>query len=316
MKRGYWLVLVFGSMFLTACGLFNPRLPAGQIPHPTAHDHFIKAKGINYHYTEYPGEGDHVVLQHGFGASTYTWEALAVILNQKGYHVWALDLKGFGWSDKPLEADYDSVALMEDVNNWMEAVGLSDTLFVGNSLGGAIAVLLSQKYPWRIEKMVLIDAGGYPIKTPGVIKLARLPMSTFFAELIFGPWMIRQNLKEVLYNKEKVTDERVQEYYLRTCTQDGLAALIKTARAVDFSENNPVAAAAKDNPTRTLIIWGEEDQWIPLEIGYRFKKEMSNATLSVIPECGHIPQEEKPQETARLILDFIEGRSVEEIKSP
>ncbi len=312
MKRLFELIFLLWSVSLAACGLFNPKLPSGQMPAPTSHDHFVTVNGLNLHYTEYPGEGDHVVLQHGFGASTYTWEALAKILNQRGYHVWALDLKGFGWSDKPLESDYDAVALMEDVNNWMAAIGVSDAVFVGNSLGGAIAVLLSKKYPQRVEKMVLIDAGGYPMEKPTVIKLAQLPLSNFFAQLIFGPWMIRQNLNEVFYDKEKVTKEKVQEYYLRTCTQNGLAALIKTARSIDFDKDNPIAEAAQKNPTPTLIIWGREDQWIPLDVGRQFKKDMSNATMTIIEACGHIPQEEKPQETARLILEFVEGRSVED----
>lgn len=305
MKREYWIVWIAWMMILSGCGLFHRSLPSGQVPNPSPNDHFIKVAGVNYHYTEYPGDGANVVLLHGFAASTYTWEAMAKMLNQKGYHVWAMDLKGFGWSDKPLDADYSAVALMEDVNGWMAAVGLTETVFVGNSLGGAIAVLLSDAHPERISKMVLIDAGGYPFDPPTAIKLAQLPLSTFFAEMIFGPWMIRHNLKQVFHNKELVTDERVREYFQRTNSQNGVATLIRTGRSVDFSEENPIVHAAADNTTPTLIIWGEADQWIPLDVGRRFENEMSNAVLTVIPQCGHIPQEEKPEETARLILDFI-----------
>jgi pimeloyl-ACP methyl ester carboxylesterase len=299
--------------WLAGCGLFNPTLPPGKVkvPAPQGHDKFITLNDIRYHYTEYPGDGKPVVLLHGFASSTYTWEAMAPILNGKGYHVWALDMKGFGWSDKPLDAPYDAVALMEDVLRWMEALDLSRTVFVGNSLGGAIAVLLSERYPQRIDKLVLIDAGGYPVKPPAVIKMAHWPLAAWGAKIIFGPWMVRSNLKQVMHDPDKVTEEKVAAYYDRMCTKNALATQIKTARSVDFSENNPVAAAAKGNTTDTLIIWGETDQWIPLEIGYRFKNEMHNAALHVIAECGHIPQEEKPEETARLILDFIQDRPMD-----
>jgi pimeloyl-ACP methyl ester carboxylesterase len=312
MKTLLYFFLAAGIFCATGCGLFNQKLSSGQVPEPKAQDHFINVKGVDYHYTEYPGEGPNVVMQHGFASSTYTWEQVAQILNAKGYHVWALDLKGFGWSGKPLEAQYDAVSLMEDVNDWMQAVGLSQTIYVGNSLGGAIAVLLSQKHPQRVAKMVLIDAGGYPMEEPTVITLAKLPLSTFGVKIIFGPWFVRKNLKEVMFDDAKVTDERVMAYYERMCTENALATMIKIARAVDFSETSQIVASAKGNTTPTLILWGKEDQWIPLEIGHRFRADMLNATLSIIPECGHIPQEEKPEVTAQLILDFMEGRAIED----
>lgn len=311
--RNYLLVALWLSC-ATGCGFFNQKLPSGQVPEPASYDHYAKIGSVNFHYTEYPGKGAAVVLLHGFASSTYTWEQVAPILNQQGYHVWALDLKGFGWSDKPLDSQYDVMSLMEDVNQWMEALGLSQTIFVGNSLGGAIAVLMSQKYPERIDKMVLIDAGGYPIKKPLVIKLAQLPLSNLGVRIIFGQWFVRNNLKEVMFDDAKVTEERVTAYYKRMCTENALAAQIKVARAVNFDEPNPIIAAAKGNPTQTLIIWGKEDRWIPLEtVGYRFREDMPNAILQVIPECGHIPQEEKPEVAAQLILDFIEGRLLEDV---
>jgi pimeloyl-ACP methyl ester carboxylesterase len=309
-KNAVLLVLWLGCF--TGCGLFNPNLPSGTVPQPKGHDKFITVQNIRYHYIEYPGSGQPVVLLHGFASSTYTWEAVAPILNGQGYHVYALDMKGFGWSDKPVDSRYDVVSLMEDVNHWMEALDLSGTVFVGNSLGGAIAVLLSGQYPQRIDKLVLINAGGYPMEPPAVIKMAHWPMAGLWAKMFFGRWMVKRNLKETLYDPDKVTRQRIDAYYDRMCTKNALATQIKTARAIDFRKDNPVAAAARGNTTETLIIWGEEDQWIPLEIGYRFRKEMLITTLHVIPECGHIPQEEKPGETARLILDFIKGRQIDD----
>ncbi len=306
-----FLMLLF-LLMLCSCGFFSKTLPSGQIPDPAGYDHFTEIEGVRFHYTEYPGSGPDVVMQHGFSSSTYTWNKVAETLNRHGYHVWALDLKGFGWSDKPLDAQYDALSLMQDVNKWMAAVGLSKCIFVGNSLGGAIAVLLSDAYPERIEKMVLIDAGGYPIKRPMVIKLARLPLADWGVKVIFSSWFIRHNLKEVMYDDDKITEEQVNAYYDRMRTQNALAAQIRVARSIDFDEPNPIISAARDNPVPALIIWGEEDKWIPLEIGYHFRRDMANAVLYILPGCGHIPQEELPEQTAQLILDFIEGRPIED----
>lgn len=311
MKHLILLLVAFCLLNASGCGFFNQSLPSGQMPEPASYDHFVEIEGNRFHYIEFPGEGPHVVMQHGFASSSYTWEKVGRTLNEQGYHVWALDLRGFGWSDKPLDGQYDVLSLTKDVQQWMAAMGLSQTIFVGNSLGGAIAVLLSDIDPDRIQKMVLIDAGGYPMDRPMVITLARLPLAVWGAKLTFGRWYIRHNIKEVLYDDTKVTEGQVAAYYDRMCTKNALATQIKVARSVDFNDPNPIMSAAKDNPIPTLIIWGEEDRWIPLQVGYRFRQDMANATLSILPQCGHIPQEEKPGETAQLILDFIEGRPIE-----
>lgn len=119
-------------------------------------------------------------------------------------------------------------------------------------------------------------------------------------------------MKEVMFGKAKVTDERVNAYFQRMSTENALTAQIKVARSVNFNEPNPIIEAAKGNPTETLILWGREDRWIPLKVGYQFRLDMSRSILHIIPECGHIPQEEKPELTARLILDFIGGRPVKD----
>jgi pimeloyl-ACP methyl ester carboxylesterase len=288
----------------------------GEIPDKSGKDHILEVKGIQYHYTEYPGAGRTVVLIHGFAASTYTWEDSAKILNNAGFHVYALDLKGFGWSDKPLDSRYDVVALMEDVDDWMNTMKINKAVVVGNSMGGAITALLSKLHPNRVERMVLIDAGGYPMKLPMAIRAARLPLSAFFGKLWMGPWLVRMNMKEVMYDKSKVTDERVNAYFQRMSSENAMDTQILTAKAIDFSQRSLVMDANRSNKTKALIIWGKDDAWIPLDtVGMKFREDLVNSVISVIPECGHIPQEEKPEETAKLIIDFINDKPIKDDRS-
>lgn len=300
-------------VLFSGCGLFNKTIPAGVIPDQSPRDHWVDVKGVQFHYIEYAGTGRTVVLLHGFGSSTWTWEETATLLNKEGFHVYVLDLKGFGWSGKPLDSRYDVEALMEDVDDWMDKMQIRDAVVVGNSMGGAITVLLSRYHKNRVERMVLIDAGGYPMKLPFVIRMARLPLSSFFSNVTFGPWMIRMNLKQVMYDKTKVTDERVNAYYSRMCSENALKTQIITAREIDFSRDDLIQDATKNNKTKTLIIWGKNDTWIPLDtVGMRFREDLQNSIISVIPDCGHIPQEERPEETAKLISDFINDRPIED----
>ena len=294
-------------LLMSGCGLFMDRIPQGQIKSPTQLDHFINVAGVNYHYRSYPGDGEDIVLLPGFASSTYTWEALAPSLQADGHHVWALDMKGFGWSDKPRDAQYDPVTLMEDVNNWMAAMDLSNVILVGNSLGGAVTVLLALEHPERIKKMVLIDSGGYPMTPPLIIRMAQLPLSGSIMKLFFGRWTVRWNLKAVFYHKDRVTEEKVTAYYERMCTENALDAQTSVARSIDFDLFDHYIERVPQIASEALIIWGENDAWIPLENGYRFEKDLTNATMIVMPECGHMPQEEYPQETAQFITNFIEG---------
>lgn len=306
--------LVFlGMLCITVggCGLFMKEIPSGQILYPTANDHFIRIGGVNFHYQEYAGDGEDVLFLHGFASSTYTWEEVAACLQKEGYHVWALDMKGFGWSDKPEEGRYDPVTLMEEVNRWMEVIGLERVTIVGNSLGGGIAVLMILEHPEKVRRLVLIDAASYPIEKPLIVRMAQIPLSRLFAKLFFARWAVRWNLEEVFYHSDRVTGERIDAYYARMRTPGALDAQIRVARALDFGVFEKYARRIPDIDIRTLIIWGKEDKWIPVESGHRFREEIVSSVLAVIPECGHLPQEEHPLLTARLIGAFIEGKSME-----
>lgn len=311
-------LFLLGVVCLAAagCGLFVEEIPQGRIVSPAPQDHFVRVGDVNLHYREYPGDGGDVFLLHGFASSTYTWEEVAARLHERGFHVWALDMKGFGWSDKPGGARYDALTLMEEVNLWMETVGLDTVTFVGNSLGGAIAVLMALEHPDRVGGLVLIDAAAYPIRNPLIIRMAQMPLSRPIAKLFFGRWAVRWNLREVFHHPDRVTDEKIDAYYARMRTRGALDAQVSVARALDFAVFEKYAGRIPGIGVRTLIIWGRDDAWIPLESGLRFREEIVPSALVVIPECGHMPQEEYPGECARLIGDFAEGKAVVDFPGP
>ena len=291
---------------LQGCGLFRTKIPNGVILGQVPEDKYIMIDDVNYHYREYPGTGRDVFLLHGFASSTYTWEEMIPYLTKQGYHVWALDMKGAGWSDKPVNAKYDIFTLTQEVNRWMEVIGLKDVVFVGNSLGGAIAVLMAQEHPDKTGKLVLIDSAGYPIKKPFVIRMAKMPLAAEITKLFFGRWMVRWNLKEVFFNDDLITEEKIDAYYFRMCTDHILDAKVSLARSLNSEPDDSYIRRIADIKNQTLIIWGKNDEWIPLESGYQFKNDLSNSELVILPECGHIPQEEKPEQTAKIIINFIE----------
>lgn len=317
-RKWAWAVVMPLWLFNTAGrGLFVKSIPPGEILRRTPKDRFIETGGVRYHYTEYAGKGPVVELLHGFASSTYTWEKVAPYLNEAGYHVLALDMKGFGWSDKPKDANYDPYTLMQEVNQWMDAIGLKDVTFVGNSLGGAIAWLMALEHPEKVGRLVLIDAAGYPMQKPFIIRMAGSPLSGLVAKLFFCRLLVKWNLKQVYDHEDWITEEQVNAYYNRLRTENALDAQIAVARSLEVKQFEKYIKRISTIEKKTLIIWGVNDRWIPLEeVGYRFRRNLSNSRLVVIPECGHIPQEEHPEKCARLILDFIRDQPIEDSLRP
>ena len=306
MTTGCCFLALFLVAVLQGCGLFIKTIPKGEILGKAPEDKYIMIDDVNYHYREYSGTGRDIFLLHGFASSTYTWEKVIPYLTGQGYHVWALDMKGFGWSDKPEDAKYDTVTLMQEVNKWMDVIGLKDVVFVGNSLGGAIAVLMALEHPDKTDRLILIDSAGYPIKKPLVIRMAKMPFAGEITRLFFGRCVVESILKEVFFNDDMVTEEKIDAYFHRMSTENAVDAQTALARSFDFEALSSYTRRIPDIKNRTLIIWGENGEWIPLESGHKFRKDLSNSTLVILPECGHIPQEEKPEQTAKLIIDFIE----------
>ena len=163
-----WLFVMFLVMF-NGCGFCVKHIPPGQILYQTPCDNYVRmnvdVKDVNFHYLYYPGKSKtNIVLLHGFASSAYTWERM---INELGKlysqdpdnlpNIWAIDMKGFGWSDKPKGAKYDPFTLMEEVKQWIDLMNLKNVVFVGNSLGGGIAVCMAIKYPAVIDRLVLID---------------------------------------------------------------------------------------------------------------------------------------------------------------
>ncbi|MBN2178319.1 MAG: alpha/beta hydrolase [Deltaproteobacteria bacterium] len=306
-ERKVILVIFFLAvcLILSSCGVFMETIPAGKILSPESNDHFVTINDIRYHYREYPGAGTDILLIHGFGSSTYTWEQVAPILSDAGYHVWALDMKGFGWSDKPRGDDYDPVTLAKEVNTWLKVMGIERPVLVGNSLGGMIGIIMAVDHPENVDRLILIDAHGYHQKKPLIIRVMNSGLGAFVTKWTFGKWLVKGNLDMVFFDRKLVTDERIDAYYDRLRTEGARDAQTAVSRAIMEYATDPYIEKLSVISAPTLIIWGEEDHWIPVEHGYQFQKDIPGADLKVIPECGHIPQEERPETTAQLIQAFV-----------
>jgi pimeloyl-ACP methyl ester carboxylesterase len=262
----------------------------------------LPSVSYNIYYIERGTGPHHILLIHGFAAHSYTWNKLIDDLAHAGYHVWSLDLIGFGYSDKPFEAHYGLDLFTAQIEAFMEAMHLSSACIVGNSMGGGLALAMVIFHPNRVHSLVLIDAFIFPIKLPMYFAITN--MLGRFSKPFFGRMVVKRILKEVMFDPKKISEEQIEAYNLPYNMPGGREAFIRTLKNFDQKELNRLIPHFKKINIPMLIIWGEKDRWMPLSYYQRVTHTFPHAQKVLISQSGHIPQEECPQEVLEAILKF------------
>lgn len=257
------------------------------------------------HYIE-EGEGDkHLLFLHGFRAHTFTWKALIKPLVQNGYHVWAIDLIGFGLSDKPTQPIYTLDFFIDQIYAFMEGNGIEQAHLAGNSMGGGLALATAISHPEKVSSLTLLSPLGYPLELPLYLVLSRY-LSKFSAPFI-GPALVRYGLEQIVYHQEKITDDQVDAYSFPYRLPGGVDASAFTLQEFDNEKLVAMSRHYQEMRNPILVIWGEHDHLIPVDHYHHFVKDFPHADKKLIPCCGHIPQEEAPDEVLAAILPFLDN---------
>ena len=264
--------------------------------------------GVRINYYE-AGQGPPVILLHGFGSSAYSWRFLGPAL-AADHRVFTLDLKGYGLSAKPEDDKYAISDQADMVAEFIRTRDLRDLVVIGHSMGGGVSLMtyfkVREDEPARIKKMVLIDSAGYPQKMPWFIRLAGIPLLNSVGTQLLSPrFAAGLVLRKCYYHKEKITDEQIDAYAYYGSLPGGREAVVATAQQIVPEDIEAVIARYQTIKVPVLIVWGEEDEVVPVSVGKNFKRDIPNSELVILPQCGHIPQEEEPQETARIAKEFL-----------
>lgn len=272
----------------------------------------VQASGPVTLYKEVHGSGDPIVCLHGLGASLFTWRHFIAPFSQNNKLI-TVDFRGCGKSPKPNDTHYSIEEHANDVYNLIISENLTKLTLVGNSLGGAVALLVAirliEQDPTRLSRLVLVDSGGDNKSLPLHLKLLRsilgFPM-VYLAPSRLAAWMV---LKVCYYDKQKTTREQVEAYAGAIASPGGRNALLQTARQCIPQNFDEILAKLKNITVPTFILWGREDRIIPLKVGEQLHQVIPNSTLEVIEHCGHVPQEEKPDETIARLTKFLAATS-------
>lgn len=230
----------------------------------------------------------------------------------KAYRVFVVEMKGFGASPKPRDGQYRPQDQALLLHHLILQHDLRDLILVGHSLGGSILLLaalrLFEEDPSRLRKMVLVGAPVSPQPVSPFIRLAGRPwLGRILLRLTPSRFLVKTALKWAYFDESLVTRATVEAYAEPLRRRDGRYALALSARQVIPEDFKDLPPRFRKLTTPTLLLWGEEDPIVPLSAGKRAEGMLSNATLEILPKCGHMPQEEQPRESLELVVKFLEG---------
>ncbi|MGE3528980.1 MAG: alpha/beta fold hydrolase [Methyloceanibacter sp.] len=263
---------------------------------------------VNLYYEE-QGKGPPVLLLHGFGASTYTWRHIVPELAQT-HRVIAVDLKGFGQSDKPFDDRYSVSDQAELLAELIEAKDLRNLTIVGHSFGGGVALRLAldARLGGRISRLALLDSIAYQQEIPVFFRLLDVPVVSPVGVRMVPPLVQTRVALQIAYHDDsKIDPEEVEIYAAPLKTAAGKHAIVQSARQIVPADIDTLPQRFKTITLPTLILWCDHDRIVPLEIGIKLRRTLPNSTLRLVEGCGHMPQEEQPQSTLSLLKGFIGG---------
>jgi len=259
-------------------------------------------------YKEVYGSGDPILCLHGLGASMFSWRHFITPFSQNNKLI-LVDFKGCGKSPKPKDTHYSIEEHTDEIYKIIIEENLTSLTLVGNSLGGAVALLLAvrlrEQEPTRLSRLVLIDSAADKNYLPAHLKLVRSMLGMPVIYLSPSKLAAKIVLRMCYYDKKKITSEDVAAYASPIASRGGRHALLQTARQCIPANADELLAKVKTITVPTFILWGREDGIIPLKVGELLHEAIPNSILEVIERCGHIPQEEKPDETIARISSFL-----------
>ncbi|NEQ29781.1 MAG: alpha/beta fold hydrolase [Leptolyngbya sp. SIO4C5] len=270
------------------------------------------------------GEGQPLVLIHGFGASIGHWRKNIPVLAEAGYRVYAVDLLGFGESDKPA-LDYTLDLWRSLLQDFCQTHVQQPAVFIGNSIGGLLTLMMLAQHPQIAKAGVLLNcAGGLNHRPEELLLPLRIVMGAFtklVSSKVTGPFVfnrvrqkrrIRGSLQQVYRNRAAITEELVDMLYQPSCDPGAQKVFASIVTAPPGPKPEDLLPQIQQP---LLVLWGENDPWTPIK-GAEIYRQLSQddsrqprVTFQSIPQTGHCPHDERPEVVNPAILSWLAALS-------
>ena len=267
---------------------------------------FAPVNGVRIHYQEAGEENaPPIILIHGFISSNLIWSHVLQPLAQAGFRAIAPDLPGYGYSDKPADAQYTIDEQARAVIGLMNQLGIDQAVIAGTSYGGAVASIIALDYPQRVKKLILVGAvTNDDAKRKLLLRISCLPLIGDVATPLFlgSRWILRRRMEDMYRRMGRPINEKmVASRHHLLATAHTHRAMIRTARRWSANRIEREASLIRQP---TLLVWGDHDDHIPIENALRMRDTLPNARLIVFRNCGHLPPAESPEKFVEAVAQF------------
>jgi pimeloyl-ACP methyl ester carboxylesterase len=242
-----------------------------------------------------------ILFVHGFDSSLLEFRRLIPLLAEKK-STWALDLLGFGFSQRNLDIPLNPENIKTHLYHFWKTLINQPVILAGASMGGAAVIDFTLTYPEAVAKLILLDSAGLG-KQPAIGKFMFPPLDYLATEFLRNP-KIRQSISQAAYFDRSFASSDAQ-----ACAALHLKCLNWHKSLIAFTKNGGYGSFASQISAikqQTLVLWGRQDNILGTKDAGKFVKAIPNSRLVWIENCGHVPHLEKPQATARAILDFAD----------
>ncbi|AMR66632.1 alpha/beta fold hydrolase [Aquipseudomonas alcaligenes] len=294
------LACVAGTLYLSPTALLASvqlveRQLAGLSPRT------VNVDGLTLHYYEGgPADAPTLLMIHGFGANRDNW--LRFARHFKDYRVIALDLPGFGESSKP-DIDYDVASQTERVHAFAKTLGLTRLHLIGNSMGGHIAALYAARHPEQVLSVALLDNAG-------VTSPRKSEMFTMIERGEPNPLVVRQAedfdalMRFVFVNPPPLPESLKRHFAEQSMANQAIYDKIFRQLRERYVPLEPELPKIQ---VPTLLLWGEQDRVLDVSSIEVMKPLLKQPSVVIMPDCGHAPMIERPEETARHYQAFLDS---------
>ena len=263
------------------------------------------------HVERYGLGGPAVLLVHGFGTNSFVWRNVGPSIALANLTAFAVDMFGYGASDRPFDADYGIAAQAEYLDRALTALRMARATVVGLDLGGAVALRFAAAHPERVEKLVLINPVAFDEIPGDDVKSLQRNTGRFALRISRGVMgaapLMRELLRNSVADPATMPDALVGRYMAPYVGSEGVDHLLRTARVIDKDDMDEVDLRALPQPT--LILWGERDPWVSSKVADELANTIGGSKLVRLPNASRLVPEDAPEMVAELVLDFIGART-------
>lgn len=223
-----------------------------------------------------------------------------------------IDMKGFGRAPKPGDDRYGPEDQAELVSSLIAERDLRELTLVGHSLGGGVALLtalrLLDEGSDRLRRLVVVSGAAYQQRLPPFVRLSRFPrLSGLFFRIVGPDRVVPSVLRSIVYDPNTVDEEQVRGYAGPLRSPGATRVLLRAARQIVPDNLDELARRYPGIDVPALLIWGRDDPVVPLHVGERLARALPNARLRILDACGHLPAEERPEESYAALEAFLDG---------